>query len=139
MSGIRLPDCSKMAKIPQNTNDVTIFRNDIIVKFFWGCFVSLIKFSYCSEFHVNIINGSGIVTNLFYKGLTRNPEIGNTPSGFCPISGDWGELWIPNLARMSLIECYGMLQNARITAFIVLELLRKNQLGRGGLPPTHID
>ena len=28
------------------------------------------------------------------------------PSEVFPISGDWGELWIPNLARMSLIECY---------------------------------
>ena len=27
-------------------------------------------------------------------------------SNFCPISGDWGKLWTPNLARMSLIEFY---------------------------------
>ena len=51
------------------------------------------------------------------------------PSEFCPISGDWGELWIPNLAWMSLIECYWMLQNSRVTAFTVFELLRENQLG----------
>ena len=42
------------------------------------CFVSL-KFSYWCKFHVNIITGSGIMTLFFYKGLTRNPEIGNTP------------------------------------------------------------
>ena len=53
-------------------------------------------------------------------------------SEFCPISGDWDELWIPNLARMSLIECYWMLQNSRVTAFTVFELLRENQLERGG-------
>ena len=47
---------------------------------------------------------SGFIIVFFYKGLTRNPEIGNTPSEFCPISGDQGELWIPILARMSLIE-----------------------------------
>ena len=51
------------------------------------------------------------------------------PSEFCPTCGDWSELWIPNLARMSLIECYWILQNSRVTAFIVLELLRENQLG----------
>ena len=46
------------------------------------------------------------------------------PSEFCPISGDWGE---------SLIECYWMLQNSRVSAFTVFELLRVNQLGgRGG-------
>ena len=43
------------------------------------CFVSLLKFSYWSKFHVNIIAGSGVMTIFFYKGLSRNPEIGNTP------------------------------------------------------------
>ena len=47
--------------------------------FFWRCFVSLVKFSYWSKFHVNIITGSGIMTIFFYKALIRNPEIGNTP------------------------------------------------------------
>ena len=28
----------------------------------------------------------------FYKGLTGNPEVGNTPSEFCPIYGDWSIL-----------------------------------------------
>ena len=27
-------------------------------------------------------------------------------SEVCPISGDWDKLWIPNLAQISLIECY---------------------------------
>ena len=62
------------------------------------------------------------------------PEIRNTEkptSEFCPVSGDWNQLWIPNLARMSLIECYWMLQNSRVIAFSVFELLRENQLGGG--------
>ena len=50
------------------------------------------------------------------------------PSGFCPISGDWGKLWILNLAQMSLIECYWILKNPRVTAFTVFELLRENQM-----------
>ena len=78
VSGIRPPDCSKLAKNPKNDNDVTIFRHDVIVQFFGGCFVSLVKFRYWSKFHVNIITGSGIITIFFYKGLIRNPEIGNT-------------------------------------------------------------
>ena len=88
--------------------------------FFWRCFVSLVKFSYWSTFHVNIINGTGLMTVSFYKG---NPKIGNTAvwilpniwwlerfmnTEFCPISGDWGDLWIPNLTRRSLIKCYSM-------------------------------
>ena len=46
---------------------------------FWRCFISLVKFSYWSKFHISIITGSGIMTILFYKGLTKKPEIGNTP------------------------------------------------------------
>ena len=92
MSRIRPPDCSKLAKNPKNDNDVTIFRHDVIVKFFWRCFVSLVKFSYWSKFHVNIITGSGIMTIFFHKGLTRNPEIGNTSV--------WG---FPNIWRLGRV------------------------------------
>ena len=55
----------------------------------------------------------------------------------CALSGDWGELWVPNLAWMSLIECYQVLQNSRVTAFTVLELLKENQLGEGKITNTH--
>ena len=78
MSVIQPPDCSKLTKNPKNNNDVTIIRHEVNVKIFWRCFVSLVKFSYWSKFHVNIITGSGIMTIFFYKGLTRNQEIGNT-------------------------------------------------------------
>ena len=47
--------------------------------------------------------------------MTGNPEIKNTPFKFYPIFGNWGELGIPNLARMSLIIYYWMLQNDRVT------------------------
>ena len=117
MSGIRPPDCSKLAKTSKNDNNVTIFRHDVIVKVFGSYFVSFVKFSYSSKFHVNIITGSGIMTILFYKGLTKNPEIGIPPSGFCPISWDGGKLWIPRFSRMSLIEYYWMLQNSRCYSF----------------------
>ena len=82
VSGIQPPDCSKLAKNPRNDNGVTIFQHDVNVNFFfffWRCFVSLVTFSYWSKFHVNFITGSGIMTIFFYKGLTRDLEIGNTP------------------------------------------------------------
>ena len=44
----------------KNDNDVTVCWNDVIVNFFSCSFVSLVKFSYWSMFHVNIITGSGI-------------------------------------------------------------------------------
>ena len=53
---------------------------------------------------------SSLVLELWQFSFIRDwPEIRKSeipPSKFCPISGDWGELWIPNLAWMSLIECY---------------------------------
>ena len=84
LSEIRPPDCSKLAKNPKSSNDVTILQHDVIANFFWRSFVSLAKFSYWSKFHVNIVTGSWIITIFFYKGLTRNPKIGNTPVSVLP-------------------------------------------------------
>ena len=39
----------------------------------------LMSFCYWSKFHVNIVTGFEVMTIFFYKGLTRNPEIVNTP------------------------------------------------------------
>ena len=83
-SRIWLPDCSKLAVNWKNGNCVTILKHDAIVKLFWRCFVSLVKFSYWSKFHANIITGSGVMTISFYKGLIRNPEIGNIPVWVLP-------------------------------------------------------
>ena len=119
-SGIRLPDCSKLAINWKNDIDVTTFRR---------CFVSLIKFSCWSKFHVNTITGSGVMKIFFYKGWTEIRKSEIPPSEFCLICGDWGKLGIPNLARTSLIKCYWIPQNAKVTAFNVPELLRENQQG----------
>ena len=54
------------------------------------------------------------------------------PGEFRPISGDYSKLGMPSLAQMSLIKCYYMLQNTRVTAFTVSELLGENQQGGGG-------
>ena len=76
---------------------------------------------------------SSLVLELWQFSFIRDwPEIWKLEiplSEFCPISGDWGQLWIPNLVRMSLIEWYWMLQNSRVTAFTVFQLLRENHLG----------
>ena len=58
------------------------------IQLFLSCFVFLVKFSYWSKFHVIIITASGIMTIFFYKGLTRNPEIGNNPAWVLP--NIWG-------------------------------------------------
>ena len=76
---------------------------------------------------------SSLVLELWQYSFIRDSleirKLEMPPSGFFPISADWGELRIPNLARMSLIKCYWMVQNTRVTAFTVSELLRKNWQG----------
>ena len=131
MSEIRAPGCSKLDKNPKNDNDFRIFRHDVNVKFFWRFFVSLDNFSYWSTFHVNIITGSGIMTIFFYKELTRNPEIGNNPVWVLPNFWRLGQVMSTKFGTMSLIECYWMLQNSRVAAFTVFDLLRENQLPGG--------
>ena len=49
-----------------------------------SCQVCQWSWSSMSKFHVNIITGSGVMTIFFYKGLTRNPEIGNIPAWVLP-------------------------------------------------------
>ena len=65
----------KMEKWQWRHNFATLRHRQI----FWQSFVSIVRSSYWSKFHVNIITASGIMAISFYKGLTRNPEIGNTP------------------------------------------------------------
>ena len=106
-------------------------------QYFWRCFVSLIKFSCSSKFHVNIITDSGVRQFSFIRDWPKIWKLEILPSEFCPISGNWDELEIPNLERMSLVKYYWMLQNARVTAFTVSEL--PTGMGEGGkmTPFTH--
>ena len=134
MSKIRPLDCSKLAKNPKNDNDVIIFRLDVMIKFFWRCFLSLVKFRYCSKFHINIITGSGIIIIFFYKGLARNLEIGNIPVWVLP------NIWrleqvmetkfgtnVSNRMLLNATKCQGY-------SFYLFKLLKKNQL-RGKITP----
>ena len=122
---IHLLDCSKFAINWKNGNDVTIFQNGIMINFFLMLFFSLAKLSYWSKCPVNIITGSEVMTISIYKGLTRNLEIGNTPVWFLP--NIWRLGWVRNTKfGTSLIRCYWILKNGRLTAFTVSELLREN-------------
>ena len=137
MSGIRLPDCSKLAINWKNDNDLTVFRHDVIVNFF-DVVLFLLWILVIGPSFMSI---SSLVLELWQFYFIRDwPEIWKSeipPSEFWPIFGDWGKLWIPNLARMSLIKPYQMLQDARVSAFTVSELLREKQQGVK-LPPTQI-
>ena len=121
--GTRLLDCSKLAINWKSGNNVTILRHDVIVYFFD---VVVYFFDFFSLFLLqSLVTGpsfmplSSLVLELRQFPFIKDwPEIWKLeihPSEFCLISGDWGELGIPNLARTSLIKCYWMLQNARVT------------------------
>ena len=136
MSEIPLPDSSELAINRKNDNDFTICRHDAIVKSFWHCFVSLVKFSFWFKIHVNIITGFGVMTIFLYKGLTRNLEIRNTPIWVFP--NIW---WLAQFSHTKFgthvsKKNYWMLRNARVIDFTVSELLRENQLGRGKVVPV---
>ena len=130
-SRIRLRDCSKLAINWKNDIEVTIFWHGVIMKQFWLCFVSLVTFSYWFTFHV-FMSISSLALGLWeFPFISDWPEIRKQelpPPDFCPMSGDCGELEMPNSARLSLIKFCWMLQHDRVTPF--LSYLRKtNKIG----------
>ena len=62
---------------------------------------------------------SALVLELWQFSFIRDwPETWKSEipsSEFFPIFEDWGEVWIQNFARMSVIKCYWMLQIYRFT------------------------
>ena len=103
--GIRLPDFSKLFTDRKNDNDVTNYRHEFIAKLFvvvvflWSNLVT-------GQSFMSILS---LVLKLWQFSFIRSwSEIWKseiTPSAFCPISGDWGKLRIPNLPKMSLTKC----------------------------------
>ena len=77
-SGVRIPDCSKLS-INWKMTMTSLFGDKMSSSrcHRWRWRVSLLRFSYCCKFQVNIITGSGVMA-VFYKGLARNLEIENT-------------------------------------------------------------
>ena len=131
-SGLRTaPNWPKIQKVAMTSqfSDTTSKSN----------FFDVLLFLLSSFSGPNFMSISSLVLELWQLSFIMDwPEIRKSEiplSEFCPIFGDWGELSIPNLARMSLIECYWMLKNPRVTAFTVFELLRENQLGGKITPP----
>ena len=109
--------------------------------FFWRLFVSLLKFSHWSKFHINIITASGVMTNYFYQGLTTNLEIGNTPVWILP--NIWRLGWVRDTKSGTDVSKEMLLnaENRGVTTSTVPELLREKQQEGGGrvkLPPSSL-
>ena len=124
-------DCSKLVINQKNNNDVTIYQHEVFVKIFWRCCFLLSSLVTGQSFMLVSL----LVLELWQFSLIKDwSEIQQSeihPSEFCPISGDWGNLGIPGLIEMLLMNCYWMLQNTRVTAFMVFELSRETQQGMG--------
>ena len=54
----------------------SLWWHGVIINFFFSSFFSLVKFSYRSKFHVNIITGSEVMIIFFYKDW---PKIRKSP------------------------------------------------------------
>ena len=113
------------------------FADMTSLSIFWRCRIFIVNFSNWSKSHVSIITISGVMTISDWPEVRKSKILAYT---FCSVSGYLGKLGIPSLAQMSIIKCYWMLDNARITAFTISELLMENQTGEGkvSLTPTQI-
>ena len=97
-------DCSKLAIYWKNYSDVTIWQHDIII---FDVVLFLLSSLVIGPSFMSI---PSLVLELWQFSFIRNwMEIQKLEihlSEFCPISGDWDKLGLPNLARMSLMKNY---------------------------------
>ena len=100
-------------------------------------FVSLVNFRYWSKFHVNIITSSGIMTIFFYKGLTWNPDIRNTPVWVAPniwsLDRVMDTKFVPNVFNRMLLDA-AKYQGYSFYLFWVIEG-KPTRAGGGIIPP----
>ena len=139
-TGIRFPDCAKSV-VNWKMTMTSRFSKMRSSSIFWRCFVSLVKFSYWSKFHVNIITGSGVMTISFYMGLTKSPEIGNTPVRV--LLNIW-RMWRARTTKFGTNVSNKMLLNAakcQSYSFYRFWVSKGIPTGRGGLnyPPHPLD
>ena len=136
MPGIQVSNCSKSTINQKNNNDVIICWLDVIHKLFLTkCFSSssVIGPSFMS---ISLLV-PGIWQFLFERYLTRNPESEISPSQFCLISRDLGELVIPTLLWMSLIKIYVILQNPRLYSFYCFWVIKTKPTAAWGKNTPH--
>ena len=71
---------------------------------FEGLFLLLSSLVTGFKFHVNVITGSGDMTIFFFKGLTRNLEIGNILAWVLPNICRLGKFRDTTVTQMFLIK-----------------------------------
>ena len=91
-----------------------------------------VKFSYCSLFRINIVIGSGVIRICFYKGLTKNPEIGYTHASAFPDIWRLAQVMNTKFGANVLNKMLVNAANYQGYRFYRLLLLRENQQARRG-------
>ena len=118
-------------------NDVTIFQHDVIATFFDVVLFLLSSLVTGSRFMWIIVQS--LVQELwqfsFIKNWSKIRKLQISQTELCRIFGDWSQLGIPSLARMSLIKCYLMLQNAILQPLLFLSYWGKTNRGSKITPP----
>ena len=136
MPGIQVSNCSKSTINQKNNNDIIICWHNVIHKLFWRSVslqVQLLVQVSC-QYHYWFWK----YDNFCLKGIwpeIRKSEI--SPSQFCLISRDLGELVIPTLLWMSLIKSYVMLQNPRLYSFYCFWVIKAKPTGAWGENTPH--
>ena len=131
LTKIRLLNYSKLTANQKNSNDITIYGENINV---FDVAIFLLSNSATASSFMSI---SILVLELRQSLFIRDwPEIQKSeiPSEFCYIPGDSRKLEILNLVQTSLIKSYWMQQNVRVATFTISKLFRKNQQGKFTLP-----
>ena len=76
------------------------------------------------------MTGSGVMTIIVYKRLTRSPEIAKTTYVWV-LPNNWRKLGIPNLARMFLIRSVECCKIPGLQ-FYRFQVIKQKLTGRGG-------
>ena len=92
----------------------TITQSNSVRAVFLTSYCFLVTFSYWFKFDVNIIIVSRVS---FIRDWLEICKLETSPSEFCPISGNWGNLGIPNLTKMFLMKFYCICFNGRRYSF----------------------
>ena len=112
------------------------------LQLFSRCRVSLVKFSYCSKFHIKVITGSRVLKIFFYKGLTGNMKIGNAPVLVLPNSCRLGQVsdtkFGTNVSNKMLLNAAKFQEYSFYRFWVIKRKPTGRGWGRGGvIPPTH--
>ena len=73
--GIRLPEGLKYNQNLKMKYEAINYSSDFTVKYLRQSHISFITFSGCSKFHLSIIFGSVVMTNLVCEGFVPNPNV----------------------------------------------------------------